>query len=69
MTEIEYDVYREYYTGDNNNEYYYLDTTDTDMKIACPKCGGLVDPWDKYCRHCGANLSKRCPYCGKPLGA
>jgi len=63
MAKIEYDVYREYCTGDNNHEYYYyLDTTDTDVKITCPKCGGLVDPWDKYCRHCGTDLKEKV-YC------
>lgn len=25
---------------------------------ACGACGGAIDPWDAWCRHCGANLEE-----------
>lgn len=25
---------------------------------ACGACGGAIDPFDTYCRHCGANLEE-----------
>lgn len=25
---------------------------------ACGACGGAIDPWDAYCRHCGAKLEE-----------
>lgn len=34
----------------------------------CKECGAIVDDDDKFCRKCGAKLSKDyvCPYCGSP---
>lgn len=23
---------------------------------ACGACGGAIDPWDAWCRHCGARM-------------
>jgi len=41
-------------------------------RVACPECGGLVDPADKICSECGFKLRKRdfkvgCPKCGTPM--
>ena len=24
----------------------------------CGACGEAIDPWDKYCRHCGAGVQR-----------
>ena len=26
--------------------------------LRCPKCNGIIDPKDEYCRYCGCNLKK-----------
>lgn len=38
-------------------------------QAACPACGEPVDPDDKYCAECGAQLGARrfCPNCGEQL--
>ncbi len=34
--------------------------------VWCPKCGGVNYAASHHCRHCGADLGKRCPWrCGK----
>lgn len=34
----------------------------------CPRCKGWVQSSDNYCRHCGADLTKKyCPHCGKEI--
>jgi len=33
----------------------------------CSKCLKWVDAQDRYCRHCGEQLFKTCPHCGKEI--
>ncbi len=33
---------------------------------ACPRCGALARPGDRFCRQCGASLARACPRCGTP---
>ena len=37
------------------------------LQIQCPKCKQLIDPYDRFCRHCGEQLFKVCPHCGKEI--
>jgi hypothetical protein len=34
------------------------DTDHATGHCACGACGGAIDPWDAWCRHCGANLEE-----------
>lgn len=34
------------------------------MTMACGTCQGIVDAHDHFCKHCGAELIKRCSKCG-----
>jgi hypothetical protein len=34
------------------------DTDHATGHTACGVCGGAIDFWDAYCRHCGANLEE-----------
>ena len=29
------------------------------MKVTCGNCGGHINLYDKYCRHCGARIAER----------
>lgn len=36
-----------------------VSNSDTDHATGhceCGACGGAIDPWDKWCRHCGARM-------------
>lgn len=38
-----------------------VSNSDTDHATGhceCGACGGAIDPWDAWCRHCGANLEE-----------
>jgi hypothetical protein len=38
-----------------------LSNADTDHATGhceCGACGGAIDPWDAYCRHCGVKLEE-----------
>ena len=30
----------------------------TTLHYECSKCGGAGDEWDKFCKHCGADMRK-----------
>jgi|YNPNPStandDraft_1061719.scaffolds.fasta_scaffold170856_2 hypothetical protein len=32
----------------------------------CPRCGAAPRPGDRFCRQCGAPLTRSCPRCGTP---
>lgn len=32
------------------------DTDHATGHCECGACGGAIDPWDKWCRHCGARM-------------
>lgn len=34
------------------------DTDHATGHTACGACGGAIDPWDAWCRHCGAILEE-----------
>jgi hypothetical protein len=34
------------------------DTDHATGHCECGACGGAIDPWDAWCRHCGANLEE-----------
>ena len=38
-----------------------VSNSDTDHATGhceCGACGGAIDPWDKWCRHCGARMEE-----------
>ena len=35
--------------------------------MSCPKCGKCIECGDRYCRHCGEQMFKVCPHCGKEI--
>ena len=34
------------------------DTDHATGHCECSACGGAIDPWDEWCRHCGAKLEE-----------
>lgn len=32
----------------------------------CPRCRAAARPGDRFCRQCGAPLTRSCPHCGTP---
>jgi uncharacterized OB-fold protein len=52
------------FKGKHDWPYYVPERTATHMIVnhgvtghsACTGCGKAIDPWDEYCRHCGARL-------------
>ena len=34
------------------------DTDHATGHCECGACGGAIDPWDAYCRHCGARMEE-----------
>ena len=54
-------------TTEQSDTYYIQNTCTMDCvevednvyHCTCSRCGKSGDPWDKYCRHCGAKAVKK----------